>query len=155
MAATDQKRKYIYRIRLRDGQFVQHNEKGEDTTYSKGDVFTCPYPLYKRWPDKYEQVGDFTPLSGGESIKNDPNYDPVLHEDEAYKAAQSGEHSPPTNLPAQALAPPDRSKELMDDAMLEKMTINELKALAEEEEIPISGNSKKEIIDSIKKNRGD
>lgn len=153
------KRQWRYKVRLKDGQHVEDNHNGETVVYSRGDIFVSAYPLDRRWPEKYEAVAEEVPVTGSGTRIMDDDYDPILDG----PAAGSVPTAPMPQLqPEQPRVPQQparqqqasRRQELLDDKVLNNMTVNELKSLAEEEEIPLAGATKKdEIIDAIKKHR--
>lgn len=155
-ARKQRKLEYIHRMRLKDGQHIENDQKGQQVTYSRGDVFLSTRPLYKRWPEKFELVPDYTPLSGGGAVIHNDDYDPDFDDPQEFTSTVPTAPMPNPQSPRPTSQPPHHSRrhELMDDKMLDSMTVNELKALAEEEEIPLEGATKKpEIVEAIKKSR--
>lgn len=147
----------IHRVRLKDGHHVEFYPRldesgkviypvtGETIMFNRGDVFLSVRPLYRRDPNKYEFVDDHTPLSGGNRFLEE-TFDPDFDDDGS--TVPTVPMSPQVRA-AQQPAPP---KEVYDPAMLEAMTANELKSLAEAEEIDLgNAKSRTDIIAAIKR----
>jgi hypothetical protein len=103
---TPQKRPFKYRLRLKEGQYYQHNEDDEVVMYERGNVFMCQRPLHVRYSEKFELASEGTPLTTG-ARQLPEGYDPDF--DEGGTVGSAGT-TPTITLPKQPEEPKPEHK---------------------------------------------
>lgn len=150
--------KLPWRLRLRAGFHFDNDPNGRMTMYSPGDVFLSRYNYAKKWPEKFERVADYVPLSGGDKqFSQDGEWvDLEQMNEDSEVVSQSDSVLPDQGVQApiqqaqpsvqQAQTPTKKPPRQEDDATLTQMTVNELKSYAEDEEIDLGNATRKEEI---------
>lgn len=170
---TIRRLKAKHRIGLLAGFHVDTDEQGRDTLYNQGAVFMSRKALYKKWPEKFRKADDYEPLSGGElkiaeagveidAKEDDDEYEEVPNPNirrPSYPLSSSPEDKQREAREgmqgAQNLAQAAKASRQEDDSTLQQMTVNELKAYADDEEIDLKNMTKKEdILRIIRQARG-
>lgn len=149
--------KLPWRLRVKAGFHFDNDRNGRMTMYSPGDVFLSRYNYAKKWPEKFERVADYVPLSGGDKqLTQDGEWtDLEQMTEDSEVVSQSGQVLPDAGVPAPAQqTPPQKPPRQEDDATLGQMTVNELKSYAEDEEIDLgTATRKEEILKIIRQHR--
>lgn len=167
MTSTATPNQVRFRLKVLAGFHVENDLDGIATIYKKDDVFFSTKPLHRKWPEKFARMDRNVPLSGGEtkllpegqSIEQEDMTDgEVIEPTSANSIDSEGELIDQPHIVnsshqdvSQNTSPPIPE---LDEEALQQMTVNELKAYAEEEEIDLHGASRKdEIIRMIKQAR--
>ena len=121
----------LSRYRLKSGHYL--DLQGVDTlTHKAGAILIGPNDLAEKFTDKFERLGPY------EEGVTDPDV----------KVEQSDDGAP---QPIVVDPPPSTDSAIPEDAELNKMTVKQLKELAEAEEIPLDDDlNKADIINELK-----